>query len=1125
VGTVLGRRIVAIIALVVLAVGVYVVVEFNVAKGLPWSVSFSTVATLAVTVVLALVGPVRKLYLWTRGPLPISDTTLGQAREDLARTLADGWAEEERLRRIYDPWPLPVRWSGTDAGQFEEIGRFFTGLPSHRLVVLGQAGAGKTALAVKLVRELLEARKPGDPVPVLLPAASWTDPRTLTDWVAGQLVLDHPGLAVAVRTGTGDIVPLARSLAANEVLPVIDGLDELPEERRAQVIAEINAHGSDRPVVLTSRPDEYQAATVTRPVTLATVISLVPLDLSDVRAYLQEATEAPADRWRPVLDDLDADPGGPLAQALTNPLMVWLARTVYEQGSTQPGELADHGRFADRDAIEGHLLAGFVPAAYASPGVKRGFRCSPAQAQRWLGFLAHWQSREDTPDITWWRLCLAEPGWSALFFTLRVVLYMCVAWAALSWALIQRGYWRAGTRAFHGGFRDLLLDGPLGRSVRPLMGPLAKALPPGFDHDVDSFLHPVAASGLTGTAFLAVVAGLFFSIFTVKEARAPQTPRLTFATFRTQVLGYWIWLAIFAYLWWGSQARREPIPLIAPQWRTKLVLIWLGILTVRAVLGSLAVPVDVSSAAGPGGLLRRTRWVYLLGFSAALTEVAIVWLWAGTTFAIAAAWVTVAGVIAIPEVAAGSAWPRYIEARFRLFLRRRLPWRTLPFLADARRRGVLRQVGAAYQFRHIRLQEQLAGGYSPWPPLLAPLAFLLGPWGEQASAAAGDAWTAASERLAQWRADPQTVTIDTDTISGDITPRSPSDVVRRHLHSSALVVLIGVMYSVLVGFLRWYLCCAGLFLVAAVLFLSYWVWLRRHEAGAGVVPSSWSVAVIADGFRVSRDGAAVAVDMSDIEGVAAQPVRKPDGSRTEWTALQARLRRQFTVPFPLYGRYLPLVWLTTGKLGENPELVQAVRWFPESLLSPQLAKIKRVRAIEYTASGTVEAPSVPWVHSVLPSFAAGLALFLLGQRVLGILCFLGCLGMLGICVYRSDQRIASRELAEGPWSLRVSPDGIHVEANGVTTHLGPDDILEVDLRVLSGVKGKNTLFSVVAVRARAGTLAPSLTRDGWFPVYRKLIFDTTRTPTELVAALHGIAGQRFGAKLARLVNTKGIQKD
>jgi hypothetical protein len=38
-----------------------------------------------------------------------------------------------------------------------------------------------------------------------------------------------------------------------------------------------------------------------------------------------------------------------------------------------------------------------------------------------------------------------------------------------------------------------------------------------------------------------------------------------------------------------------------------------------------------------------------------------------------------------------------------------LPWRLTAFMEDAHRHGLLRQAGAAYQFRHLRLQQRLAG--------------------------------------------------------------------------------------------------------------------------------------------------------------------------------------------------------------------------------------------------------------------------------------------------------------------------------------------------------------------------------------------------------------------------------
>jgi len=54
------------------------------------------------------------------------------------------------------------------------------------------------------------------------------------------------------------------------------------------------------------------------------------------------------------------------------------------------------------------------------------------------------------------------------------------------------------------------------------------------------------------------------------------------------------------------------------------------------------------------------------------------------------------------------AWGGFVVGRGWLALRGRLPWRLMRFLDDAHRRGVLRQSGAVYEFRHARLQDHLA---------------------------------------------------------------------------------------------------------------------------------------------------------------------------------------------------------------------------------------------------------------------------------------------------------------------------------------------------------------------------------------------------------------------------------
>jgi hypothetical protein len=53
-------------------------------------------------------------------------------------------------------------------------------------------------------------------------------------------------------------------------------------------------------------------------------------------------------------------------------------------------------------------------------------------------------------------------------------------------------------------------------------------------------------------------------------------------------------------------------------------------------------------------------------------------------------------------------WGGWLLARTWLALTFRLPWRLGAFLRDAHRRGVLRNEGGVYQFRHARLQDRLA---------------------------------------------------------------------------------------------------------------------------------------------------------------------------------------------------------------------------------------------------------------------------------------------------------------------------------------------------------------------------------------------------------------------------------
>lgn len=126
---------------------------------------------------------------------------------------------------------------------------------------------------------------------------------------------------------------------------------------------------------------------------------------------------------------------------------------------------------------------------------------------------------------------------------------------------------------------------------------------------------------------------------------------------------------------------------------------------------ALSTPSDLIRAASPHVILRTDRMASLSrsGVVAVMTGgvcVLLAWAFAargGLDHVAAQMWVPM-GTAAL----ALTAWGQLAVARVWLALTGRLPWRIMTFLDEAHRRGVLRQSGAHYEFRHLRMQQRLA---------------------------------------------------------------------------------------------------------------------------------------------------------------------------------------------------------------------------------------------------------------------------------------------------------------------------------------------------------------------------------------------------------------------------------
>lgn len=723
-------------------------------------------------------------------PLPVPDPrripgVLAEAAEELAREVRRRWRLEEEQRRVHDPYALPVRWrraphvltdrpeniqqlppgvassrvdlDGDLRGDLRDAAQVFRRIKSGRLVVLGRAGSGKSILTIRLALDLLAAPDPAEPVPVIFSLGSWDPTATaLRDWLTDRLLRDHPHLVQRVHNGP----TLAAALVgADLILPVLDGFDEIAEGLRADALRALNA--TSLRLVLTSRRAEFAEAvrTAGAPLVSAAGIELVDLTPGDLADYLPrtarpvnapEGSRDPtaAGVWDLVLEALrtqDTEAARNLAGVLSTPLMVILARTLYSDAAgADPAELLDTTRFPTGHALEEHLLAGFVPTLYRRRAPVRTAHGhpprqpdrDPERVRQWLGYLAHHLASLDDldqQDLAWWRVG------DSLRRSTRVLA------VALTCALsITLAEWFVGLIAHQLG-ADVAVG--LGRVVLEgaLMGPIAglafgcvywlvtryggvtfepahvRLRLPGTHHRTRVGRGPVHTftsrfgAVLPGGFVMGAGCACALTLERVLYDIIPLTGAAVIEATLTNVLAFGLIFATATGVVFGLMAAFEA-PLDIASAATPVSLLSANRATVRRQVIVLVPSLTLAITLG-GGLI-----IALLGL--VLDE--LNWPPADALFIGAVGGLGGAFSYAL----AFTAWGQWvILARVWLPLTGKLPWNTVEFLNDAYQRGVLRQTGAVYQFRHSRLQHHLGDAFRRHHTDYAPARFALPPPG------------------------------------------------------------------------------------------------------------------------------------------------------------------------------------------------------------------------------------------------------------------------------------------------------------------------------------------------------------------------------------------------------------
>ncbi len=257
-----------------------------------------------------------------------------------------------------------------------------------RLLILGQPGAGKTTMLYKLAFELVKRAlaNSNHPIPVIVSLSSCqNDNQSIKDWLVNELK-DRYG----VRKDIG------KELVENqEIIPLLDGLDELAAERQKNCVIKINEFlqplNWTNPVVVCSRLKEYERHQAL--LQLNNSIELCPLSRKQVYQYLQNTGQLQL--WDSISNDAD------LSELAKTPLLLNIIVLTASEISIQTWQ-----QFKTSESRLSYLFDTYISKMFRRP--YKGKQPKQENTRVWLGWLAQRLIESSTTEFLIERM---QPYW------------------------------------------------------------------------------------------------------------------------------------------------------------------------------------------------------------------------------------------------------------------------------------------------------------------------------------------------------------------------------------------------------------------------------------------------------------------------------------------------------------------------------------------------------------------------------------------------------------------------------------------------------------------------------------------------------------------------------------------
>lgn len=574
------------------------------------------------------------------------------------------------------------------------------------LLILGEPGSGKTTLLLELTRNLLERAEEDESqlMPLVFNLSSWAVRRqSLDDWLVEEM-------------NTRYQVPrsLAQTWVASEqVLPLLDGLDEVAEDVCDECVQAINAYHLKHgliPLVVCSRKSRYIG--LSSRVELGTTATVLPLTLAQVDTYLSQAGGSLAAVEVALHQDKI------LQELAETPLMLNILAVIYT------------GKSAQEPLIEGSLEVRrqAIFTEYIEQMLRRRSPVLKYPGQRtiqWLGWLA-WQMRQHSLSVfyieelqTDW---LLGNGSRLVYHTLTGLIFGIVV------GLVGGSIIGLILGLFFGLISSLtasLIGGLIFGSAIGLFGGLVVGLRGGSDSLIQptegitwsyrSFLDAVRSGLKGGGLFAGLVVGLAAGL------AAGLIVGLIFGPFAGIFVGLFCALFFSVVVTVILGLKGEPNSSVQPGVRNRLFSGLNGVLIAglrRGLIGGLlSRTLDVKTRITPNQGMRRsakyagiTALIFggIFGLIGGLIGGLVGGLFGG---------LSVGGVVGLSAalsaalIFGGEACTKHIILRLLLWQTGAAPWHYPRFLDFAAERILLRKVGGGYIFIHRSLLEYFATLY------------------------------------------------------------------------------------------------------------------------------------------------------------------------------------------------------------------------------------------------------------------------------------------------------------------------------------------------------------------------------------------------------------------------------